>query len=134
MNFSSKYDKDDIIFEFRWKEDTGWEHFEVLDIPKDTSYEEFEECIDGWFGQGAPYKDFEYIIENLCLQDPDYSERMTRELSGYDARGHVTWEYDDMVDCKFWEVIRPMLGVAYNMGVGEAISCPYFTLVITRVQ
>ena len=146
MNYHSKNDKGYIAFLFSWTTESGWNHYEALAFPNyatykefedgsvDDWYEDFEEDVDAWFGQGAPYKDFESKIENLCLEDPDYRDRMIQELDGYEARGHVTWEYDDMLDCKFWEIIRPTLWAAFNMGVGESVSSPYIPLNIMRVK
>lgn len=121
------------VFEVKWVDNDGVKHSETTDLPNDANYEVFKEYIDEVDG-GSFAAQFELTTEKLCLEDPRYRKDMIQALQDYEIEGYVSNDYEEMVDLKFWEIVDPMLTVAYNMGVGESVSAPFITLTITRVQ
>ena len=79
-------------------------------------------------------KDFEPILEDLCLHDRAYKKRMKSALDFYEREGYVPFEYDGML----WDMLLKVTSTdrkrMLRMRVGESWTNGTVPLTVTRIQ
>ena len=134
MSLYENYDKSSGILRIRWVENNGWNHDEIWELPKGYTLQEFIDDFSDWTGDIALHKDLEAELEALCLGNPLYRDTMLEEIRDYDARGHVTWRYDDVMSCQLGDIMDPVLPAVFGASPGETISVRELPMTFTRVR